>query len=264
MDYKVGVLTSCLGGVAEVDAVEKIKNAGFEMIFAESNDVKTVATIKDRAEKFGLSLDFLHAPFRGINDFWLPGDAYLGLRDGIYSSIDAASAANVPAIVCHVSSGWFPPQLCDIGFSRFDALVDYAISKNVKVAFENLRKVGNLGAIMERYERIDSVGFCYDCGHEHCYTETMHFLDIYGSRLICTHIHDNHGRSKEDYWGDPDEHLLPFEGNIDYADMMRRIRATDYKGAITLEIFKSNGHADMTDEEFLATAFDRVKKIVSM
>lgn len=264
MKQKLGIIANCLPGVAEIDALEKIKKAGFDMVFGGEYDPKTVCAMKERCERLGLSLDFLHAPFHGINDFWVPGLAYRDLRDGIYSSIDAASQANVPVVVCHVSSGWFPPQLCDVGFERFDAMVDYAISKNVKIAFENLRKVGNLAAIMERYEKIPEVGFCYDCGHEHCYTETVHFLELYGNRVFCTHIHDNHGRDHNDYWGDPDEHLMPFDGNLDYADMMKRLRAAGYTGALTLEIDQKGKYLEKSHEEYLQIAFERIKRISQM
>ena len=261
MERKLGIIASCLPGVTEINAVEKIRNAGFNMIFSGSYDRKTVYDLKTKSDKLGLSLDFLHAPFRGINDFWVPGLAYRELRNGIYGSIDAASGADVPVVVCHVSSGWFPPQLCDIGFGRFDEMVDYAITKNVRIAFENLRKVGNLAAIMERYENIPEVGFCYDCGHEHCYTETVHFLELYASRMICTHIHDNHGRDHNDYFGDPDEHLMPFDGNLDYNDMMRRIEETGYTGALTLELGKKGIYTEKSDEEFLGIAYERIKRI---
>lgn len=262
--YKFGIIASCLPGVAEIDALEKIRQAGFETVFTGENDPKTVYNFKERCEQLGLSVDSLHAPFRGINSFWIPGLAYRDLRNGIYSSIDAASGADIPVIVCHVSSGWFPPQLCDIGFQRFDELVDYAISKNVKVAFENLRKVGNLAAIMERYEKIPEVGFCYDFGHEHGYTATVHFLELFGDRVFCTHIHDNHGRSQEDYYGEPDEHLMPFDGNLDYADAMKRLCQTNYTGALTLEIGQKGEYLEKSHKEFLQIAYERLRRISAL
>lgn len=67
----------------------------------------------------------LGAPFSRINALWLGGDDYLPVFEKICGSIDGASAAGVKTVVCHVSSGWWPPKLCDIGFDRFDCLVDY-------------------------------------------------------------------------------------------------------------------------------------------
>ena len=264
MERKLGIDATCLPGVAEIDALDKIRTAGFDAVFGVTNDAKTVCDMREKCEKLGLSLESLHAPFRGINDFWLSGLAYRGLRDGIKASIDAAAAAGVPVVVVHVSSGWFPPPICDIGFARFDDLVEYAIARGVKIAFENLRKLGNLAVILERYKKIPNVGFCYDCGHEHCYTETVHFLDIYGARTLCTHIHDNLGRNKEDKWKDADLHLMPFDGDIDYADMMARMRRFGYNGTLTLEITKGGDYAEKSDEEYLAIAYERVKKIAAL
>ncbi|MBE6529811.1 MAG: sugar phosphate isomerase/epimerase [Ruminococcaceae bacterium] len=262
MKRKLGVVANCLTDKTEPEALDLIRAAGFEAVFSESNDPAAVYALRGKCDNLGLSLDFLHAPFGGINNFWLPGDAYVNLRRGIESSIDSAAGAGVPLVVCHVSSGWNPPPLCDVGLSRFDALVEYALNRGVKIAFENLRKLGVLAAIMERYEKIPEVGFCYDIGHEHCYTRTVHYMDLYADRLLCTHIHDNHGRDKDD-WSDPDEHLLPFDGNIDYADIMRRLNDTDFAGTLMLEIYDSRRpvYREMGNEAFLKTAYERISQI---
>ncbi len=262
MKQKLGVVANCLTEKTEWEALDLIRNAGFEAVFSESNDPATVLALREKCDKLGLSLDFLHAPFGGINNFWLPGDGYRPLWKGITDSIDSAAGAGVPLVVCHVSSGWAPPPLCDIGFARFDELVEYAQKKGVKIAFENLRKLGVLAAIMERYEKNPEIGFCYDLGHEHCYTRTVRYMDIYADRLLCTHIHDNHGREKDD-WSDPDEHLLPFDGNIDYADRMRRLREAEFTGTLMLEIYDSRRpeYREMGAEAFLKTAYERIERI---
>lgn len=264
-NQKFGVVANCLADKTECEALDLICATGFEATFSECNDPKTVYELRQKCDRLGIALEFLHAPFHGINNFWLPGDDYLELRRGIENSIDSAAGAGVPLVVCHVSSGWWPPQMCQAGLDRFDALVDYAGRKKVKLAFENLRKVGNLAAIMDRYEKNPDVGFCYDCGHEHCYTRTVRYMDLYADRLLCTHLHDNHGREKDD-WGDPDEHLLPFDGNIDYADMMRRLRQADWQGTLMLEIYDDRrpDYLQMGNEAFLKTAYERLSRIAKL
>lgn len=262
MNQKLGVVANCLTDKTEIEALDLIRATGFRAVFSESNRPAEVFALREKCEKLGLSLDFLHAPFHGINDLWLPGEDYRGIWKGMTDSVDSAAGAGVPLVVCHVSSGWWPPQIGDIGLGRFDALVEYAGSKGVKIAFENLRKVGNLAAILERYEKNPDIGFCYDIGHEHCYTRTVHYMDLYADRLLCTHIHDNHGREKDD-WSDPDEHLLPFDGNIDYADVMRRLREAEFTGTLMLEIYDSRrpAYREMGAEAFLKTAYERIERI---
>ena len=106
------------------------------------------------------------------------------------------------------SSGWNPPQVNDLGLSRYDEIVLYAEKRGITVAFENLRMVGNLAYLIDRYEHCDNVRFCFDCGHEHCYTKTVSMIDVFTNRICCTHIHDNMGKE--------DEHLIPGDGIIDW------------------------------------------------
>jgi sugar phosphate isomerase/epimerase len=48
----------------------------------------------------------------------------------------------------------------------------------------------------------DRLKFCYDSGHENCFTPGADFLAKYGDKLAALHHHDNDGSS--------DQHLLPF------------------------------------------------------
>ena len=264
MSRNLGITAACLPGISELDALPLIKDAGFDMVFAETSDPDMICRMKEKCDQLGLSLDFVHAPYRGVNDFWVEGDAYLPLWQGIKNSIIGCERAQVPVAVCHVSSGWFPPQICDVGLARFDELVNFASERGVTIAFENLRKFGVLAAIMERYEQNPKVGFCYDCGHEHCYTGSVHYTDLYGDRLLCTHLHDNHGRDPKDIWADGDEHLMPFDGNIDYADMMARLHKTSYKGALTLELVNEYQYRTLSAPEFLKIAYERVCRIAAL
>ena len=172
-------------------------------------------------------------------------------------------ACGVGGVICHISASWFPPEICDIGLERYDRLVEYAGGKGVKIAFENLRKIGNVAYFADRYEGADNVVFCYDCGHEHCYTQTVCFPDIFRDRMAYTHIHDNFGRSKDDYYGDPDLHLMPFDGEIDYSRVVRKLDEYGYEGSLTLEVSNSV-YPDESRESFIARAYDAIIRISHM
>ena len=260
MERKFGIELECLRykKLDDAEVLKKIKAAGFDAVFSNKYDIKQIEYIKNEASKSGLEVEFLHAPFRGINDFWRPGFSHLPLKKKIYQSINSAAAFDIPIVIMHVDSGWNPPKMTGVGLKRFDALVEYADKKGVKIAFENIRNFGTLSALMQRYRSLDAVGYCYDCGHEHCYTETVHFTELFGSKLICTHIHDNVGRDGRD---DPDDHLMMFDGNIDYADMMKRLNGIGYDGSLTVELEKKQRYDHMTDDEYIKTAYERIVKI---
>ena len=265
MNRKLGIIANCLRGVSAVDALEKIKAAGFETFFTDNYKDADVAEIKKRADELGLEYEFIHAPFHNINQMWMPGMGYLEVFDYMKESIDSAAKHGIPYVITHVSSGWKAPQVNDLGLARYDELVVYARDRGVILAFENLRLLGNLACLVDRYEGLDCVRFCFDCGHEHCYTKTVSLLDVFTDRVCCTHIHDNMGRPFEDKVNDFDTHLLPFDGTYDYKKMMQKLDEYGYTGSLMLEVGQTREeYAKLSHEEFLATCYERIKRISQM
>lgn len=262
MKRKLGILAECVIGEDVCLTLERIANAGFETIFSNAVNIKAVEKVKNKADELNLETEFLHVPFANINSMWIPGESYKTIYNGMTETIDSAAACGINTIIAHVSSGWRPPEICDLGLKRYDDLVEYAEKKRVTVAFENLRKVGNISYFADRYESCDYVRFCYDCGHEHCYTETVCFPDIFRDKMICTHIHDNYGRNRE-VTREPDLHLMPFDGNVDYSKMMRKLDEYGYTGSLMLEI-STAPYPDKSPEEFISQAYACIKKISAM
>ena len=257
-----GINADCLKDVSELDALEPIQKAGFASVFLMAYKHNEVAAIKEKADRLGLVVEFLHAPFNGINSMWQPGDEYLDIYSKMTESIDSAASNGIEGVVVHVSSGFQAPPVNDVGLSRFDALVAHAQEKGVKLVFENLRMTGNLAYLVDRYEAMPHVMFCYDCGHEHCYTKTVRWLNIFTTRVFCTHIHDNPGRPFEDKVHDFDWHLLPFDGTCDYSQMMKDLDTYGYGGRLTLEVMQQKPEYEhWTAEEFLASCYERITKI---
>lgn len=262
---KFGINANCLKGYSELDSLELIKKAGFDSVFIIAYKNDEVAAVKQRADELGLVVEFIHAPFDGINNMWLPGVGYLDIFEKMKESIDSAASNGIEGVVVHVSSGWQAPAVNDLGFARYDELVIHAKEKGVKLVFENLRVTGNLACLVDRYEKLPHVMFCYDVGHEHCYTKTVRWMDIFTTRLFCTHIHDNPGRPFEDKVNDFDWHQLPFDGTCDYAHMMSDLDKYGYAGRLTLEVTQYKPEYEhWTAEEFLATCYERIEKISKM
>ena len=158
----------------------------------------------------GLIYESLHAPFRNINDIWTSSDASQKVLDDFLLSVELAHEYAIPIVVCHLSSGKKPIPANEAGLKHFDILINEAAKKNITIAFENQRKLANLALMFEMYGKDTNVGFCWDVGHEKCFADSMEYMPLFGDRLVFTHIHDNHLQP------DGDEHLLPFDGLIDY------------------------------------------------
>lgn len=263
MKRKLGIICDCIMGKDPIDTLDIIKQVGFDSFFTGHTDYDTVRALKDKGDILGLDFEFIHAPFKNINSMWMDSTEYLEIYNGMIQAIDSAAACDVPTVIAHLSSGWDAPPINDLGLSRYDALVDYAEDKGVIIAFENLRVVGNLAYFTDRYRDRACVKFCYDNGHEHCYTKSVKWLDIFTFNTVATHIHDNMGRGWERI-GDPDSHLLPFDGNFDYEAMIRKLDEYDYKGSLMLEVFNHSRYMNMEPYEFIKTSYDRIKKISEM
>lgn len=259
MKRTLGLNADCIRDGFTYGNIVKLKEAGFDGFFVCATQAG-VSKYKDIGESVGLNFEFIHAPFAGINTMWEEGDGYQRIFNSMKVTIETAASVGVPVVVLHLSSGWEPPAPNELGFKRFDQLVNLARQKNVKIAFENLRNVENLHAIMERYKDNPAVGYCYDAGHEHCYTQGVDWIREFGDKLLCVHIHDNFGYDRS---CDPDIHILPFDGNVDYADMMRRLDDVGFEGCLMLEVFNSSreDYKQLSEDEFIATCFDRIKKI---
>lgn len=233
-----------------------VKAAGFEAAFTGANTKDIMVQNTKLVLASGLELDNLHAPFNGINAMWEESAAAEDIFSRLMDNVDVCGEFGIKKTVVHISSGWNAPQLNDIGFARYDKLVDHAAKKGVSIAFENLRKPGNLGALLERYEQAENVGFCWDAGHELCYTPRWEYMPMYGHRTICVHLHDNIAVRAGDL------HMLPFDGKRDWERAAQHLKNSAYTGPIMLEVFHDlRFYKDLTTEQYYTRAYDAAVKI---
>lgn len=238
------------------EAAKIIKSAGFTKVLADSS---TPEKMKDTAKAVldaGLSFDQLHAPFHIINNMWLDKaeseDTYRELTD----AVDCCAAFGAPTVVVHLSSGPNPPTITDIGRARYTSLVEYAEKKGITIAFENQRFLFNIAWAFDYFRDAANVGFCWDVGHQACATPNIEFMKLFGDRLVCTHLEDNNRVFNEDL------HIIPFDGKADFVLASKQIKEYNYKGCLTMEVFKRHAiYADYTPEEFFNRAYNAVCKI---
>jgi sugar phosphate isomerase/epimerase len=99
----------------------------------------------------------------------------------------------------------------DATFSSLEHLSLFARQRGVTIAIENtpgeMATPANLKNFLEQ-TRLTNVKLCFDAGHAHIEGGVLPELETVRELVATTHIHDNHG--------DRDEHLLPFEGTIDW------------------------------------------------
>ncbi len=257
---KIGINLHAVEGLTDEQYIKTIAELGFSATFSGVCDKQRQYDIANLCAKYGVTYETLHAPFgKGNNNMWLEGaagDTFLG---ELMRAVCHCAAAGVPVLVSHLSSGENAPSVTDVGRARYARLVEYAASKNVKIAFENQRKLANLAWAMETFD--DSVvGFCWDCGHESCFTPGRKYMPLFGDRLICTHIHDNFCVYNQD------SHLLPFDGKKDFGEMADELRRSPFRGSLMLEVSASHSDAyeGISPEQYLVRAAEAAKKLADL
>ncbi len=263
---KIGISANPAEGETRETYYAMIKDAGFEAVFTGYKDGATARERCREALSHGMELDNIHAPFDHINDIWQKGQAGEIMLSRLMDCADCCKEYGVPKMVVHLSSKVNAPYINDLGHSRFDRLVDKAVSNNIQIAFENQRKLANLAFAMEIYKDVPQVGFCWDTGHEYCFTPGWEFMPLFGDRLIAVHLQDNHAVY------DGDQHLLPFDGVVDFEKAARYIKNSPYQGPIMLEVFRRPcdvtgyaGYEGIKPEEYYrraAQAAERIRKLV--
>ena len=257
---KIGINTRPTSGITDERFVDLISELGFESAFSDVHfGRKALYNISELLAKKGIEHEYLHSSFSHINDMWLDNYAGECMFSELRDNIDCTAELNIPISIIHLSSGNNPPSISDIGRKRYAELVDYAAKKNVIIAFENLRKLANVAWAFEAFADAPNVSFCWDCGHENCYTKPVEFMPLFGSKLNSTHIHDNRGIK------DGDDHMLPFDGSMNYDRFAELIRNSGYTGTLMLEVFRSKEFYDGVDpEDFIVQAAERIKKLRAM
>ena len=99
----------------------------------------------------------------------------------------------------------------------------------VEVIPNELSRAGSLVHFVE--DDLDGVGICLDFGHAHLDGDVIDAVETVSEHLIATHLHDNRGRS--------DDHLLPFDGTIDWAGTLLAVQKIGYDGPFMFEIVPS-------------------------
>jgi sugar phosphate isomerase/epimerase len=253
---KLGINFEAVRGMSDAEYIKTIADLGFSATFTDMTQTKNVLEIAELCQSHGIAYETIHAPLINVNSIWqdgINGDEVLKI---ITDCVNTCSTAKVPYIIVHLTTGCLPPDISTVGCERIKNLIDFANEKQVKIAFENLRALPHLDWAMNEFKSNDVVGFCWDLGHENCFTRKVDFLSLYGDRLICTHIHDNYKRRWQD------KHILPFDGRINYKKAAKNLKNTNFNGTLMLEVFAENHrrYNRLTPQEFLLRAHTAIKR----
>ena len=201
------------------------------------------------ARAAGLTIEHIHAPYERVNDIWVK-DKGQDILDIHMQCIEACAVHQIPTMVMHLSGGDNPPPFNQFGLDRIHGLLDFAEKMGVNIAMENLKKPAYLDYVLDNIDATH-LGFCYDSGHHNLFAPGEDLLKKHGSRIMAMHLHDNFGKI--------DEHLLPFDGQINWSATTKGLAQMKYR-TISLEV-GNKGYERLPAQKFLKFAFLCAKKI---
>lgn len=192
---------------------------------AVSQDVGAVARL---AQRYGMPVTAVHAPCLAVTQRVWGSDPVERLR----LSVDAAARLGATTVVVHPPFRWQRRYAAVFA----DELAQAGEHAGVAVAVENMFPVvrGSLRAVPYR------PGFDpTEVGHRHYTLDLSHaaaagadalaLLDRMGAGLVHLHLADGSGLPR-------DEHLVPGRGGQPCAEVLDRLVAAGYTGAVVVEI----------------------------
>ena len=270
---KIGISIDNNYSIPTPEVVKLLKQIGFDAVSPVWKSYDMLNDIVNAAKECGMAIQSLHAPFDQSANMWncdkkVSADA----KKGILNALDACAQFHIPILVVHTWIGFeYTFNGDSLYYANFDEIVALAKKYDVKIAFENTEGEEYLFALMEHFKNNDTVGFCWDSGHEMCYNHSQDLLSELGDRLIMTHLNDNLGISRFDgktFWTD-DLHLLPYDGIADWDYNVARLRKSKRIPYLNFELkidskperHENDIYGKLKLEQYFTVAYKRACKI---
>ena len=255
-DFELAINSNFLKKHDELENIKIISKKGFKNIFLwwgdEDDNTKKVKLCK----KLGLNIVFAHLEYKNVNNLWTTGIEGDQLVENYKKQFKLLQKCNIPIAVTRAQRTPNPPPISAVGLKRFKELVFWAEKYNVILAIENSWRLDYIDYL---FENISSPNFkiCYDSCHDHAFTHAKFDFNKYKNKIVAIHLHDNNGEQ--------DQHRLPFDGNIDWKSVIKKIQLSGYDGTVTLELtFKEEFYKGKSIEEFIELSFERGALLAEM
>lgn len=254
------ILSTMTGGISrklgDEQAIKMLAEAGYDAydftfdahaadsFIYTSDNVDYFKQLRKLADSCGIACNQAHAPApSSVGD----PDKDKEIYKRIIRSMEAASVLGAKIIVVHpvqhLTYAEHPEELFEMNVEFYKSLIPYCEQFNIKVAVENMWQYNHAGQCItdstcsrawEFCKYIDAVDSewivgCLDIGHVSLVDRdiTRFIRDMGNKRLQALHVHDTDFKY--------DLHTLPFDGKINFPEIVNTLREIDYQGDFTYE-----------------------------
>jgi sugar phosphate isomerase/epimerase len=225
-----------------------------------------VRELADALGEYGLTLHSLHSPTeRDLAPGRESGVALsisdterirrLDAVDEVKRALEVAERIPFRYLIQHMGHGrqGADPRKTEAAFSSLENLAVFAKARGVTIALENTPDELGAPASLRQFiveTHLNDLRLCFDIGHAHMESVVDSGFEAMRDRVATTHIHDNHGEK--------DEHLLPYEGSIDWDAALGTLAAASEPLPIVLELKEQSGGTPSLDQ--VRAVFDKLEK----
>jgi sugar phosphate isomerase/epimerase len=211
------------------------------------HDNAAIRSLKEWLTETGIGLHSVHAPItdvfangRGQRTFSTAvrdNDARKATMHEMSAALNIAKVIPFQFLVVHlgvpvVQQPGPEDNNREAAIRSVEEIVEMADAVGAKVALEimgnDLSTAPDLVDILERSFDGANLGICMDVGHAHILGDTAEAIETTSEYLVTTHIHDNRRQS--------DDHLVPFQGNINWAATIMAFEKIGYDGVLMYEV----------------------------
>ena len=206
-----------------------------------------IHALRDWLAEAGLDLHSLHAPItdvfadgkgqRNFSTAFRDNDARKATLHEMAAALNVAKTIPFKCLVVHlgVPVAQHPGPEDNHRESAIRSIREIhgmAEAAGVKLALEvignSLSTAPGLIEILEHHVEDADVGICMDVGHAHILGDVAEAIETASEYLITTHIHDNRRES--------DDHLVPYQGTINWAATIMAFEKIGYDGVLMYEV----------------------------
>lgn len=221
-------------------------------------DEASCRMVGELAARHGLKVHSIHAPFAAANDLFSDDSALRDRQIGWYrEGIRSCAELGAGILVVHAQRGNADMRGKEaLGLSELLKLLPDLKRTGVKIALENMASGQSLEVLGNLFGELpEEFGFCYDSSHDFISPAPLAFIRRWGGRLLMTHLSDNRGVL--------DDHLLPWEGTIDWQAVIDTLPWESFSGPLMMES-EMVASAVKDPAEFLAQVRERGEKLLGM
>lgn len=241
--------------VTPLETIKSVKNSGFKNVFVQWYDKDWKIDQQEQVnfcKEQGLNIIFAHLGCQNINDIWQEGEEGEKLVSRYQTDIENCKNNGIPLVIMHLVSKFEAPGPNEIGLNRIRKITDYAKKVGVKIAFENTKIKGYLEYVLSKITD-EHIGVCFDIGHYHAHFKDEFPFEMFKNRIFAVHLHDNDQTD--------DQHLLPYDGTINWTDSIKKLIDANYQGPITLELSYRRDYLKYSIDEFYKEGYKRAMQI---